>query len=143
MRFVLLGAVIALTGCASMQARREAAESSDVRVTVRAPLPEARNRVVGAMMANSLPVTSTQDQLLEAKLPREDGFLGKYDLTVRAVLVAMGDSTMVTLMGEEHLTTETAGTTRNSSTRVSSYSKGRAAKVWERMNATAAALRTP
>jgi hypothetical protein len=145
---VAIALLVLASSCSSMNARRAAAESAEITVTMAAPLATVRSRVLEAFTVNKLTVTSQQDQLIEAKLPREDGFLGDYDITARAVLIPTGSETRVTLYGEEQRTSEVAlssggSTTSHGNQRVSQYSSGRAAKVWHQLEAVAAALRSP
>lgn len=140
-RFVLLALTL---GCASMNARHNALESaqtgSEISVVLRAPADRAHAQVLRAFMDHQLTVSSSQDRLIEAKLPREMGMLGQYDLVARAVLVPTDTTTQVTLYGEEIRIMEGAG---QKGSRVSEYSRGRAGKVWKQLQDVAAQLRSP
>lgn len=138
-----------LAGCASMQARQSANEQSQIVVDSRGTLDQVRGRVLAAFMANHLTVNSAQDQIVEAALPTEKGFLGDYDLVARAVLVPHDSVVTVTLYGEERRKSETKTflepgdriVTRDAH-RVSEYSQGRAGEVWRRLQSIARSLRS-
>ncbi len=129
-----------LTGCASMKASEAAATGAEITVQVSAPLDVTRNRVLKAFTDQKLTVSSQQDQLIEAKLPRETGMLGTYDLVARALLLTQDGGTRVTLYGEEYLDAGGGATNQH---RVNPNSRGRAGRVWGQLNAIADSLRKP
>lgn len=138
--WTVIGASMVASGCASMRASEAAATGAEVTVQVAAPLDVTRNRVLRAFTDQKLMVSSQQDQLIEAKLPRESGMLGSYELVARALLLTVDGGTRVTLYGEEFLD---AGGGATNTHRVNPNSRGRAGRVWEQLNAIADSLRKP
>jgi hypothetical protein len=135
-------ALSALAGCTSMQARTNEIDSarraSEIVVTVDDSASKVLPVVLEAFMKNQLTVSSTQPNMVEAKLPRESGFLGAYEVAARALVIPAGAITRVTLYAEE--TRDMGSSAGLHSERVSQFSRGRAGEVWAKLNAIALQL---
>jgi hypothetical protein len=133
---------IAVAGCAGMQAKHDALESAKVQsqivVDVDEPPDRVTPRVMQAFMSNQLTVSSSQNSLIEAKLAREQGLLGQYEIAARALVLPNGTGSQVTLYAEE---LRMDGETKVAATeRVSGYSRGRAGQAWSKLQSVAQAV---
>jgi hypothetical protein len=135
-------AAASLAGCASLRARQPAAERSEIVVSLAVPAECASALVMSAFGKNQLEVTSSHPGVVEARLPRQRGLSGYYDLFARAVITpGEKGTTTVTLFAEETQYADD-GETRVGSSRASERSQGRAAEVWTKLQGVARTLRS-
>jgi hypothetical protein len=88
-------------------------------------------RVVQAFMENQLAVNAVQGSIVEAKLPREQGLLGSYDIVTRAVVLPADSGSAVTLYGEE--TEVGTGNDATHTSRLNPSNMGRALETWQKL----------
>ncbi len=106
----------------------------EIKVLLRAPREIARDRVAAAMLACDIPISSTGDEVIEARYGAEASLIEYYYLVTRAVVVSINDSTsLVRLSGQE---TSAAGTLP-----ISNKNHGRSLRSWIALRNVAKQLR--
>jgi hypothetical protein len=136
-RSIICALALASGGCASMQARSNAVDTaekqSQIVVTVDQSADQTTPMVLDAFMKNGLSVSTTSPGLIEAKLSPEPCFGGKCSIAARALILASGSSTHVTLYADESRDIGSSVKTQ----RASALSRGRAGDTWKKLNAIA------
>lgn len=102
---------------------------TQIRIQLRASPTEAATAIVTALVERGISVTSNQGGVIEAKLPREMGWTGQYELVVRAYISPDDSSGARVLMyGEETFYNQYAP--QGIPNRISAKNQGRALKTW-------------
>jgi hypothetical protein len=133
--------LVASGGCATSSSGLAASPvlMPEVRVHVAAPAAAVMPRVVAAFMDHALPVSSTEGSVIEAKLGREIGLIGEYEIVARALVLPSDSSgTDVRLYAEE--TAFNSYTPKGMTTRIGHSEQGRAKRTWEALLAIASQI---